>query len=571
MKNTGLIFLGLISVVALFAMLASVDMWATFGPAVIQPQVPKTKTLLIKMPFGGRLGQFVPGFPLGGGTAQTGEGRTDYTDTIQFNVAGFQGISTDYRTLDFPTQGSPTEAMYCLGGSQDVWAEYRLDIGSGLRSKVDTNTNELVSYRNEKIKMLAGIFTFVAARISDQAPNGVLELRLMGPGGLVVFEDNPYDTTFTPFGTKINGVNVPISVQMIGSYDTVMNRFVLVSIVLQFQCQGLSGELEVPKMGCLSKYLQYPLVNPEFDLCLLGTDSQLSTMSLGAVTGMAAVSGADFALVHRGSRRIDIKGNGYKIPFLYLQGGVLNPGKDASQQTWWVEQGAGANWITPNDYFIVNSRQDDRAEVRVYQFRGADTNNNNIEIRDARGKTHHVPFNAATGDCLNTIITGGQGAICNYNAAMDALAVDQNSDGTYNGNAGWVTPRNLMINLGNQNPGAATTITYTMLSRRIPEGGPNVVETTTITGNDPIEQRITNSATCPTTPDYNYGCMGLAGFFNLDDREHGGDIFVGGSTSSVPGPYPSAGQAGTLPTYQSSKGGWTNIVLTFEASRLKGK
>ncbi len=575
MKHISMIVFAFVSVVAIFTMLAGVDFIDQFSPMIIQPPTSgAAKTVVIQLPFGGRLGQFMPGLDgsfvsgLASGTVQTGEGRTQYTQTLIFNVAGFQGLSTDFRTIDFPTLGAPTESLYCLGGSQDVWAEYRIDFGSALRGRTPGNSTDIVSYRNEKIMMLGGVFSFVSARISADTPNGVLELRLMGPGGMVIFTDNPYDAAATPFGTRINGVNVPISVQMMGSkFGT--EEFALSNIILQFQCQGLAGELEVPKMGCVSQYLQYPLINPDFDVCLLGTDAKITSVTAGVTatpTGMAAVSGADFSIEHRGSTRLDIRGYGYKVPFLYLQGGVLNGGKDANQRTWWVEQ--GGNWIATNHNFITNSlTNNDRAEVRVYQFRGADTNNNNLELRDLRGKSYTIPYDPATGNCINRIQNGGNGAICNYNAATGLLAVDQDAGGTYAGTALWITPRHLMINLGAQAPGANTVITYTMLSRRIPEGGGNIVETTTITGADPITQRIISTATCPVTPEYDYGCMGLAGFFNLDDREHGGDIYVGGSSPGGPTATPTTERPGT---FQSSKSGWTNIVLTFEASKLRG-
>lgn len=590
-KHAPLLFFGIISVLAILTLLTTIDFAEQFGPAIITPtQSSAPKTIMMSMPFGGRLGQFVPGLSdatvsgLARGVVQTGEGRSYYTQSMQFNVQGFQGFSSDFRSDYTQLGSSPEETLFCMGGSQDVWMQYRIDFESGLRSTIQ-NAVELSDYDNEQILLLGGIFTFVGSTITAQAPNGILELRLMGPGGLIILQDNPYDTAFTTFGLKVNGVNVNVDVQMMGSM-TGTNKFVLSNIILRFRCEGLTGELLVPKMSCVSQRLGYPIFNPDFDLCYLGMGTGVVKIAGGVtadtlITGAAAVSGADFKIEHSGGRQLYITGEGYKkVPLFYLQGGQLMPGKDATQATWWVEQGAGANWIRVNDNFILNDRpNDDRAKVKVYQFRGADTNNNNLEIRDFNGKTHTIPYDPATGDCINRIQNYGTGAICNYNAATGRLAVDQNNDGTYNGQARWIiSNRFIIVNLGNQFPGAATTITYTTLSRRIPEGGGNVVVQTSITGNDPIEQRITSPGTCPLTGDYNYGCMSLrAGTpFNLNDREHGGNIYVGGN--SVPGGIPGAQvtvgstqQPTTVgQTYTGAGGGRTGIILTFEASKLRG-
>jgi len=584
-KHMPLLSFGLIAVISMIAMFSLLDVSQFTEPMIISPPTTTApKTILISLPFGGRLGQYVPGISeatisgLARGYVQTGEGRTAYTNSIQFNVPGFQGLSSDFRT-DYREIGeSPKETLFCSGGSNDVWMQYRMDFESGLRSKID-GRGELIDYENEKILLLGGVYSFASAVITANAPNGILELRLMGEGGNIVLRDNPYDNKFTTFGVKINGVDVNIDLQMIGSKIS-MNRFVLNSITMRFRCEGITGELLIPKNTCASQRLGYHILNPNFDLCFLGMSGASSPVGgavLNIITGDVTVPDAEFKIKHAGPRQLYINGEGYrKVPLFYSQGGSLMPGKSPTQGMWWVEQGAGAHWINQLDYFILNDRPNsDRAKVKVYQFKGADTTNNQLELRDLSGRTRHIPYDPATGDCINPIPNLGTGARCNYDAATGRLAVDQNGDGTFNGQANWViSSRYIIVNLGPQFPGASTTITYTTLSRRLPEGGPNVVVQTKITAGDPIEQRILDTGTCPLTGDYNYGCMSLrAGTpFNLGNRERGGNIYVGGM--SVPGGVPGAkvtvGSQNTATTYTSGKGGMTGIILTFEAGRLRG-
>ena len=105
-KHMPLLFFGLISIIAMVTMLSLVDFSEMFGPMIIQPptQTGAPKTILISLPFGGRLGQFVAGIGestvsgLARGYVQTGEGRTAYTQSMQFNVPGFNGFSSDFRS-----------------------------------------------------------------------------------------------------------------------------------------------------------------------------------------------------------------------------------------------------------------------------------------------------------------------------------------------------------------------------------------------------------------------------------------------------------------------------------------
>jgi hypothetical protein len=594
-KNIPILFFGLFAIIAIFSIFSLVDFADYFGPMAIQTPMPSApKTILIGVPFGDRLGQHVTGISdtvisgLARGLVKTGQGRTYYTQSIQFDVPGFLGFSSDFRT-DYKEIGTdPKETLFCLGGSNDVWMQYRLDFESGLYSRVKDERN-LIDFDDEQILILGGIYTFVDSIISGTAAqNGVLELRLMGAGGVLVLQDNPYDNDFTSFGVRVNGVPVNVDLRITGNYVRA-DKFVITGITMRFRCEGLGGELLIPKMTCASQRLGYTIFNPDFDLCFLGrgTEAMMITGSVvNKISGSAVVSNPDFKIHRVGSTKLYISGEGYsKVPFFYVQGGQLLPGKGPGQAMWWVEQGPGANWISRGDYFLLNSRRnDDRAKLKVYEFKGADTSNNNIQITDLSGRKHHIPFDPVTGNCINTIPNLGNGAMCHYDAVTGRLAVDQDGDGTYNGQANWIISNSFnIVNLGPQFPGAATTLTYTVLSRRLSEGGPNVVVQTTINADDPVRQAIVDSPTCPLTGDYNYGCMSLrAGtLFNLGNREYGGDIYVGGggvpsqpsSKVVVTGSkIPSSGQASyTSPVPSSAlSGGRIGIVLTFEAGRLRG-
>ncbi|MBW2986522.1 hypothetical protein KY333_04085 [Candidatus Woesearchaeota archaeon] len=361
------------------------------------------------------------------GTIQTNEGRTDYTQSLQFGVPGdFNGGRLVFKQIKTPTETASAALSWAPGSP--IW-QYKIQFESGLQSKLDSN-NVLDDLRDRRVNIMGTTYTFLSGQSTYNPGSNRIQLRLMGGYGTI--DLSAVCNQWTEGGVRVNGKTVDSQLRIFCSQ--INNAVRIESIEYRPEATQLAPTAEfdvLPKHG-VSEYMLYPQAlgwSPEVNLFLAQVGSGAGT----AAASSSAPAGAG-NIVFDGSRKQ------YRATFSLLRGGTYrnldivraNPfgwGSDSGNRDFIVTEG---NWIDTQDYFALSAGPGLNDPSWIYMLNKVDTSNNVLYWRDmASGGTKQANYNAATGN--GNMNLGGYNFAFNVDAANKRIKVDQNNDGAIGG------------------------------------------------------------------------------------------------------------------------------------------
>lgn len=365
---------------------------------------------------------------LSSGTVQTNEGRTGYTQSIQFGVPGeFNGGRLEFKQVQTPTETASAALSWQTGAP--IW-QYRIQFDSGLQSKLNSN-NVLEDLRDRKINILGTTYTFLPGQSTYNPGTNRMSLRLMGGFGTIDLTDT-CDAVFTDGGVRVNGKTVDSKLRILCSQINNLVRIESIEYRPEATPLAPTAEFDVlPKHG-VTEYMLYPQAlgwSPEVNLFLaqVGSGAGTTTASSPAPAGQGDIT-------FDGSRRQ------YRATFSLLRGGTYRNldivraspfawGSDSGNRNFVVTEG---NWINTQDYFGLSAGTGLNDPSWIYMLNKVDTSNNKLYWRDmASGNTKQAKYDPATGNGNMNI--GGYSFAFNVDAANKRIKVDQNNDGAIGG------------------------------------------------------------------------------------------------------------------------------------------
>lgn len=535
------------------------------------------------------------------GTVQTDEGRTRYKQYIILLGSASQTSGLDSNLLSgatvvFEKNNYGEVGDFLRFNSDEDMFEYYIEFESGFQSKVEDG--KLVDLREETLNIMGGQFTILDAEVDTTSHS--IELKFMGPGGTVVFEDQDYtDVFFTDSGLKFNGQNLQSRV-MIKGYDMGNDKFSITSIQYRPQPMPKAAGKHVyvaPKHG-VQEYLKQPqiMLTPQFEIIYGGlasgssplggviadvTGSAVSTeMAVGLadlinkegptgnmITGAVSASGNMIWFKPSGDDQYDLivatNNANYKFGVMSTNGG-LHWG-DADQDFIWTESANPAVFnIDQKDYFLVTSGNDIGQYSSIILYDSIDFAENKIQLRDLAGGTKDATFDAAG---FGTVVLNGKPT--DFYVSLVApypITVDLTQNGAINGAAAQMVTRG---GVRLQFAGAGT-VNVIVPRRLFHDEPPAADETTTFTigqAGGEITLTVANQATLTLQSadgGIKYGMTNFGLEFQwLEDKEPE-ELKIGmpGAQIAQPfanKPYTSGGQAGSY------------VVVTLERSKLAKK
>ncbi|PIN75047.1 hypothetical protein COV18_04785 [Candidatus Woesearchaeota archaeon CG10_big_fil_rev_8_21_14_0_10_37_12] len=376
---------------------------------------------------------------LNSGTIQTRDSRTEYTQSLRFAQSG---VFSGGQVLFGRDESNRVSDFLQFDGSGYVF-EYRVDFGSGLRSKVEV-AGRLEDMIGEEWTMGGARFALVDA-VADTTVNR-MRLRFFGGFGSVDFEDNDYtDDLFQQSGVRVNGQTVDADVK-IRATETSNDKLTIFSIQYRLSANAKQGgDVQVLPLHCVREFLQHPLgmLFPDFDICYKGASgtAQASSGISGNLVHVKARGDDEYVM-----RAQNLYGQTYEIPLAQLPGMYGNRGRNFV----FVEAAnLGAPNINVNDYLLVNSR-DWLGVSHVLRLDQITTNQ--VYFEDLGGNQRQAVFDSATGEG-DLIMSEGT---YHFRVTGNQLAIDQNNDNTVNGGeAAFHLPGGTYIDFG---PGFTVSI-----------------------------------------------------------------------------------------------------------------
>lgn len=362
---------------------------------------------------------------LGSYVMQTQAGRTQVRQFLRFGN-GFPGGKIIFGQNN---DGVVSDYLFFPGDMPAI--EIELVFDSGLSSEMEGNSNwrDLKDMEGEMIRIVGQPYQILEAKVDTSFRQ--VRLRLIGPGGLIQFQDRYDDTVFTQ-GVEINGQTTNKGINGQTSYGEVMiigaqegsDEFGIYNIRYR---PIPSDDLYIGKRQGLKAGLGNVLVNSDLNLFYLGSDgipiTQTPSTARTRETGPGVIK-----IYPRGDEQYRIsfatREATYDIPLYTIVSGTMQLGDDDKRLV--VKENV---WINKNDYFITTSREDTQGRTNVLIFDRMDFNNKIVYIKDWKGGQKQVKFDASGN---GVFIAGGH----NYKLTVDMaspthpIRVDLNGDGS---------------------------------------------------------------------------------------------------------------------------------------------
>jgi len=277
----------------------------------------------------------------------------------------------------------------------------------------------------ESIIMLGKTFAIVEARVDTSTKR--IEIRLIGPDGIIKFVDNDYsDNAFSSAKSEVNGKSINGFANIQG-FESANDIFRIERIRYRFFPQAKVGsDVYVPPRRGVQQYLREPegMLTRSFDILYGGLGTAVKASMPAKPTGNKVMfdpkGDTQYNLVF-----INNLGQKYNIPIVNNKG-VFKYG-DESRDLIYIEGSSDADFnIDVGDWFVVTSNTDINGYTNIIRYNTV--SGNTIAFDDLAGEHKEVSFDS---DGNGNLAVLGTTYKFKVDSATNSIVVDQNGDGSF--------------------------------------------------------------------------------------------------------------------------------------------